>query len=39
MDALFTGMLRDTRFLRDTGVHERGLKAWERMLASARNPS
>jgi len=38
MDALFTGMLRDTRFLRDAGVYERGLKAWERMVAFARNP-
>jgi len=38
MDALFTGLLRDTRFLRDPQVHERGLKAWERMLAAAKVP-
>jgi AcrR family transcriptional regulator len=36
MDALFTGLLRDTRFLRDPRVHERGIKAWERMLAAAK---
>ncbi|MBV8037256.1 TetR/AcrR family transcriptional regulator [Roseateles sp.] len=36
MDALFTGLLRDTRFLRDPLVHQRGIKAWERMLAAAR---
>ncbi len=35
MDALFTGLLRDTRFLRDPDVHARGIRAWERMLASA----
>lgn len=38
MDALFTGLLRDTRFLRDPAVHERGIKAWERMLAVAKAP-
>ncbi|MFG6430845.1 TetR/AcrR family transcriptional regulator [Roseateles sp. LYH14W] len=38
MDALFTGLLRDTRFLRDPLVHERGIKAWERMLAAAKVP-
>jgi len=38
MDALFTGLLRDTRFLRDPRVHERGIKAWERMLAAAKTP-
>ncbi|HEY9107989.1 MAG TPA: TetR/AcrR family transcriptional regulator [Roseateles sp.] len=36
MDALFTGLLRDIRFLRDPHVHERGTKAWERMLAAAK---
>jgi len=36
MDALFTGLLRDTRFLRDPHVHERGIKAWQRMLAAAK---
>ena len=36
MDALFTGLLRDTRFLRDPLVHERGIRAWERMLAAAK---
>lgn len=36
MDALFTGLLRDTRFLRDPQAHMRGIKAWERMLDSAR---
>ncbi|KQV50313.1 TetR family transcriptional regulator [Pelomonas sp. Root1217] len=39
MDALFTGLLRDTRFLRDPLVHARGIKAWERMLAAARSPA
>lgn len=39
MDALFTGLLRDSRFLRDPDVHSRGVRAWERMLASARVPS
>lgn len=39
MDALFTGLLRDTRFLRDPLVHERGIKAWERMLAAAKVPA
>lgn len=38
MDALFTGLLRDARFLRDPQVHERGIKAWERMLAAAKVP-
>jgi len=38
MDALFTGLLRDTRFLRDPLVHERGIRAWERMLAAAKVP-
>ena len=38
MDALFTGLLRDTRFLRDPQVHQRGVKAWERMLAAAKVP-
>ncbi len=39
MDALFTGLLRDTRFLRDPRVHERGIRAWERLLASATVPA
>ena len=39
MDALFTGLLRDTRFLRDPLVRARGIKAWERMLASAQVPA
>jgi len=34
----FTGLLRDARFLRDPRVHERGIKAWERMLAAAKVP-
>jgi AcrR family transcriptional regulator len=38
MDALFTGLLRDTRFLRDPSVHERGIRAWERLLTSAKTP-
>jgi AcrR family transcriptional regulator len=38
MDALFSGLLRDTRFLRDPEVHARGVKAWERMLAAAKTP-
>lgn len=38
MDALFAGLMRDARFLRDTQMHERGTKAWERMLAAARTP-
>jgi AcrR family transcriptional regulator len=38
MDALYAGLMRDARFLRDTGMHERGVKAWERMLASAKAP-
>jgi hypothetical protein len=36
MDALYAGLMRDARFLRDTRMHERGVKAWERLLASAR---
>ncbi len=39
MDALFTGLLRDTRFLRDPGVHQRGVRAWERLLSSAKAPA
>ncbi|HEX7640494.1 MAG TPA: helix-turn-helix domain-containing protein [Burkholderiaceae bacterium] len=39
MDALFTGLLRDARFLRDPDVRSRGLKSWERMLATARTPA
>lgn len=36
MDALFAGLMRDARFLRDPHMHERGVKAWERMLAAAK---
>ena len=38
MDALFAGLMRDARFLRDPRMHERGVKAWERMLAAAKTP-
>lgn len=39
MDALFAGLMRDARFLRETHMHERGVKAWERMLAATRTPA
>ncbi|MDR7332753.1 helix-turn-helix domain-containing protein [Roseateles asaccharophilus] len=38
LDALSAGLLRDARFLHDPRMHERGLKAWERLLASAKTP-
>lgn len=38
MDALYAGLMRDARFLRDTRMHERGVKAWERMLSAAKAP-
>lgn len=36
MDALFTGVTRDLRFLRDTRAPARALAAWERRLDSLR---
>lgn len=34
MDALFTGLLRDARFLRDTKAPDRAWLAWQRLLRS-----
>lgn len=36
MDALVTGLQRDTRFLRDPAAGERALKAWRRLLQLSR---
>lgn len=36
MDALFTGLLRDARFLRDTHAPERAWRAWERLVQASR---
>jgi len=35
MDALFTGLLRDTRFLRDPGAGARTWASWQRLLAAS----
>ena len=35
MDALFTGLLRDARFLRDGRAPDRAWRSWERLIASS----
>jgi hypothetical protein len=34
MDALFTGLMRDARFLRDTKAPDRAWATWERLVRS-----
>ena len=36
MDTLFTGLLRDTRFLRDAGAAARSWTSWQRLLAASK---
>jgi len=36
MDALFTGLLRDARFLRDSRAPDRAWRSWERLIESSR---
>jgi hypothetical protein len=36
MDALFTGLLRDARFLRDSRAPDRAWRSWERLLEASR---
>lgn len=37
MDALFAGLLRDVRFLRDNRAPDRAWRAWERLIGSIRH--
>jgi AcrR family transcriptional regulator len=39
MDALFTGLMRDARFLRDPKATERAWATWERLIASRMVPA
>ena len=34
MDALFTGLMRDARFLKDPRAHDHAWRAWQRLVAS-----
>ena len=39
MDALFTGLMRDARFLEDAKAPDRAWTAWQRLIDSARTPA
>jgi hypothetical protein len=38
MDALFTGLMRDARFLRDPRATDRAWVAWQRLVHSLQSP-